>query len=99
MIAMLFVLINIAIGLVAAGVLVSLVQSGRQFLPVWRKLQSELAALEEHSTVRVSIRDFGGSGVMGVALAPAPVWTPAPVLSLAPQPVRPAARPYPRVAA
>jgi hypothetical protein len=52
---MLSLLIDIAIGLVAAGTLASLIHSARLFLPVWRRLHADLAALDDHHTIRVSI--------------------------------------------
>ena len=54
---MLTLLIDAAIGFIAAGTLASLAQSARAFLPTWRRLREELAACEQHSAVRVTPRE------------------------------------------
>ncbi len=58
---MLTLLINTAIGGIAAVTITSLVISLRAFLPAWRRAAADLAACDNEHTLRVTIRDLACS--------------------------------------
>jgi hypothetical protein len=68
---MLTLLINVALGGIITLTLVSLVASVRSFLPAWRRLSAELAAYDDHHTLRVTLRELTHSPESATVYRPA----------------------------
>lgn len=69
---MLTLVINGMTGLIAALVIVSVIQSARAFIPAWKKLHAEVKRLEQGSIIHASLREVTAADLDRLS-APVPV--------------------------
>lgn len=70
---MLTLVINGMTGLIAALVIVSVIQSARAFIPAWKKLHAEVKRLEQGSIIHASLREVTAADLDRLS-APAPAF-------------------------